>query len=40
MARHRRKYGLFAFLLDLILIGCTGGLWIIWILLRQNRGRH
>lgn len=31
----RRTYGCFAFLLDLFLLLITGGLWIIWIIIRQ-----
>jgi len=32
-------YGLFNFLLDLLLILATAGLWIIWILIREMRRR-
>lgn len=33
-----RRYGFFNFLLDAILTFVTGGLWIIWILVREIRG--
>lgn len=33
-----RNYTLFSFLFDLILIALTGGLWIIWIFVREMRG--
>lgn len=39
MSRSRRKYGLFAFLLDVILTCLTGGLWLIWIFVREMRNR-
>ncbi len=32
-------YGLYNFLLDLLLILATAGLWIIWILIREMRRR-
>lgn len=35
----RRKYGLGSFLLDVILTLVTGGLWLIWIFVREMR-RH
>lgn len=35
---NRRKYGLFNFLVDLVLVGLTGGLWLIWIFVREMRG--
>jgi hypothetical protein len=31
-------YGLGMFILDLILILLTGGLWIVWIFIREIRG--
>lgn len=37
MSRHG-SYGLGMFLLDLILIILTGGLWIVWIFIREMRG--
>ena len=33
-----RRYGLGQFLLDIILTGLTGGLWLIWIFVREMRG--
>lgn len=35
----RRRYGFFAFLLDVILVALTGGLWLIWIFCREMRNR-
>ena len=32
-----RKYGLFQFLVDIILTLLTGGLWLIWIFVREMR---
>ncbi|VDN47481.1 conserved protein of unknown function [Petrocella atlantisensis] len=34
-----RKYGLFSFLFDCILAMITGGLWLIWIFVREMRRR-
>ena len=34
-----RKYGLFRFLVDIILTLLTGGLWLIWIFVREMRRR-
>jgi len=33
----QNKYGLFSFLLDGFLTILTGGLWIIWIIIREIR---
>lgn len=35
----RKKYGIFNFLIDLILVCLTGGLWLIWIFVREMRNR-
>lgn len=35
----RKRYGLFAFLFDLFMVGITGGLWLIWIFVREMRRR-
>lgn len=32
-----RTYGFWNLLLDLVMIGITGGLWIIWIFVREVR---
>jgi hypothetical protein len=32
------RYGLGSFMLDLILVFLTGGLWLIWIFVREMRG--
>lgn len=33
------KYGVGAFLLDMLLLFLTGGLWLIWIFVREMRNR-
>lgn len=33
----RRKYGLFKFLIDVLLTILTGGFWLIWIFVREMR---
>ena len=35
----RRRYGLSSFLLDVVLCLITGGFWLIWIFVREMRGR-
>ena len=35
----RRRYGLFNFILDVALCLITGGLWLIWIFVREMRNR-
>lgn len=37
--RSRKKYGLLAFLGDCIMTVLTGGLWLIWIFVREMRSR-
>lgn len=37
--RKRRAYGPFSFLFDLLMIGITGGLWLVWIFVREMRNR-
>lgn len=37
--RAQRKYGFFNFLVDLLLTVITGGLWLIWIFVREMRNR-
>lgn len=37
--RHQRHYGFWKFMADVLMIGLTGGLWIIWIFVREMRGR-
>lgn len=37
--RSRKKYGLFSFLFDVILTFVTGGLWLIWVFVREMRNR-
>jgi hypothetical protein len=35
----RRHYGVLNFVGDLFMVGLTGGLWLIWIFVREMRGR-
>jgi hypothetical protein len=35
----RKPYGLLGFLGDIIMICLTGGLWLIWIFVREMRNR-
>lgn len=35
-----RRYGFFGFLFDIIMITITGGLWLVWIFVREMRGRQ
>jgi hypothetical protein len=37
--RPQKKYGLLNFALDLVLTVFTGGLWLIWIFVREMRNR-
>lgn len=39
VARTDKKYGLGSFLFDVILTLLTGGLWLIWIFVREMRRR-
>jgi hypothetical protein len=36
---HSKKYGIFHFLWDLFMVFITGGLWLIWIFIREMRNR-
>lgn len=36
----RRRYGLFNFAFDVLMTGFTAGLWLIWIFVREMRGRR
>ena len=35
----KRRYGFFNFLFDAILTLITGGLWLIWVFVREMRNR-
>lgn len=35
----KRSYGLGSFIFDLIMLFLTGGLWLIWIFVREMRNR-
>lgn len=37
-AMSRRHYGILNFLFDALLVILTGGLWLIWIFVREIRG--
>lgn len=39
VVERRRKYGCMSFLGDLFMVGLTGGLWLIWIFVREMRNR-
>ena len=34
-----RKYGLMHFLFDIFMVAITSGLWLIWIFVREMRGK-
>jgi len=34
------NYGIFKFTLDMIMVFLTGGLWLIWMFVRENRRRN
>lgn len=36
----QKKYGFGKFILDLLLTAITGGFWLIWIFVREMRGRN
>lgn len=35
----KKRYGFFNFLGDTLMVCATGGFWIIWIFVREMRGR-
>lgn len=35
----RRPYGCMSFVFDIFMVGITGGLWLIWIFIREMRAR-
>lgn len=37
--RRRKRYGVFKFFFDCLLVFITGGLWLIWIFVREMRRR-
>lgn len=37
--RTRKYYGFWNFLGDIVMVGLTGGLWLIWIFVREMRRR-
>lgn len=39
MAQYRRPYGCLGFLGDVFMTLLTGGLWLIWIFVREMRNR-
>jgi hypothetical protein len=34
-----KRYGFFSFIFDIVMIVITGGLWLIWIFVREMRRR-
>jgi hypothetical protein len=36
---HNKPYGCLSFIGDILMIGLTGGLWLIWIFVREMRRR-
>lgn len=39
VTKTRRQYGFFHFLFDIFMCCITGGLWLIWIFVREMRNR-
>ena len=39
IVKQKRSYTLLSFLFDLIMCFVTGGLWLIWIFIREMRNR-
>lgn len=39
MSNRTKKYGIVNFIFDLFMICITGGLWLIWIFVREMRNR-
>lgn len=37
--RGRRPYGCMSFIFDIIMLVITGGLWLLWIFIREMRSR-
>lgn len=35
----KRRYGCFGFFGDILMTVCTGGLWLIWVFVREMRRR-
>lgn len=40
MAQRLKKYNLFNFLFDLLMLAVTCGLWVFWIFAREMRNRR
>lgn len=36
----RKRYGLINFLFDILMLVITGGIWLIWIFVREMRNRR
>lgn len=39
MSRNEKKYGFRSLLFDAIMLAITGGIWLIWIFVREMRKR-
>jgi hypothetical protein len=37
--RYPKPYGFFAFVCDIVMLVATGGLWLVWIFVREMRRR-
>jgi hypothetical protein len=35
-----KRYGFFSFVFDVLMVGITCGLWLIWIFVREMRGQR
>ena len=40
LGRPQKRYGFFSFIFDVVMAFVTGGLWLIWIFVREMRGRR
>jgi hypothetical protein len=39
LTQPKRRYGFFSFVWDVFMVTITGGLWLIWIFVREMRRR-
>jgi hypothetical protein len=38
--KSKKSYGFFSFMFDVIMTAFTSGLWLIWVFVREMRGRR
>jgi hypothetical protein len=38
-SRPPKRYGLFSFIFDCVMIALTGGFWLVWVFVRESRKR-